>query len=133
MSGFNSIASKDTQAQYFTIQKGLNSVASEPINEAYFSIMKGFAGIAGTVEQIQVKSVSVVDLIGNVSTFSITNASLEDVGDGGTESKILTFNPNTWTANETDFMFGLFREDIRLNFDISGLSASGNPFNLFRS
>ena len=129
MAGFNSIAEVSETREYFEVRKGLNGIAARSNPGQYFEVRRGLNGIAGAIEQIRVQSVGVVDLLGNVDTFQISNASLEDIA-GNTQSVPLTFNVNTWAANETNFVFGYFREDIRLNFDISGVSLQGNPFNI---
>ena len=95
--------------------------------QTFFALQTGFSDITLIPPGVYGNSIGLSDVGGNVVTFAITNASLEDIS-GTMPSLPLTFPTDTWTANETFFYFGIERANIRINFDISGTVTGGNPF-----
>ena len=92
--------------------------------------LQGFQGLEIIETQfVKVVSVQVNDVLGNIGAFAITNAVLEDIT-GRTPAKVLTFAVNNFTANEGNFNFAVNAADIRISYDIAGLTLSANAFNL---
>lgn len=110
-------------------REGFGGIYTETLLTTPTENRLGLGGIYVESQALIIQSVIVADLIGNINTFAITNASLEDIS-GTVQSVPLTFLPNVWTASESGFYFGINQANIRISYDIAGLTLLGNPFNL---
>ena len=76
-----------------------------------------FKGFSLTIKTLMISSVTIQDLIGNILTFQISNAVITDTK--GINNKPLTFNVDSFTANEVDFgLEGVKLDELILNFTI---------------
>lgn len=126
MAGFNSISSEPrNDSRYISfLKKGLSSAAAEKVAGTYIGLQKGFNSVSAGQSWYIVESVDLIDQLSFLRsvapTLQISNAELLiNSLDYTLAPKPLTFNAGSFSANETNFGYGLRKEDIRMRFTIS--------------
>jgi hypothetical protein len=106
-----------------------SSISIAESNDTHFAPLAGFSSISIVSDAVYVNAVTLNESGALIDTFQIENAVLQDVS-GVLSEFPLTFAANSWGSNESLFYYGISPENIRIKFDISGLTVTATPFSL---